>query len=341
MRYVSGCLPILILVLAPAFLPASPVRAAEPVPAAGEVVSVEGVAFIRPDGRESSGLKPAKAGDPVRAGDVVNTSSNGKLKLLLRDKSIVDLGPSALFKVDGYAANTGTDRQVDVSMMYGTMRTAVTQKLTGKGRFKVRTPTATMGVRGTEFVVRSEVRNLSELRGLAAAAAPTALAGAPAAPQAKTEITVIQGQVDVAKQASPDAARGPASAKAEPPKVVSLTAGMQLSAKQGDAPLEKPVTLDSRQLASVASVAKVNDNTFQKAVLIDVTPDKNQPAAASPLAGAGEATRAVLASTPVAAPTFSMPNVLEFIPGAVPPPAQPTFNTTAGMHKLRVIVVTE
>lgn len=320
---------------------------------AGEVVSVEGVVFIRQDGRDASGsLRPARAGDPLKAGDVVNTSSNGKVKLLMKDKSIVDLGPSALFKVDHFAANGGTDRQVDVSMMYGTMRTAVTQKITGQGRFKVRTPTATMGVRGTEFVVKSEVRNLEEVRSAVqgkvltpppAANAPASpgVDGKPATPPpvAKTEITVIQGKVEVAKEdANKDkGGRKPSSS----PQVVALTAGMQISSKQGDAQLAKPVTLDSKQLASLASVAKVQDNTFSKAVLLDVGQSKDQNGGPGGAGGIGEATKKAIEGAIAAAPPPPVIRPDSFGGPKFDPTNFGPRNTTAGMRRLKVIVVAQ
>lgn len=262
---------------------------------AGEIVSVEGVVFVRADGRESQGkLVPAKAGDSIRAGDVVNTSSNGKIKILMKDKSLVDLGPSALFKVDEFkkgAGTVGTDRQVDVSMMYGTMRTAVTQKITGNGRFRVRTPTATMGVRGTEFVVKSEVKNLDQVKQIVKnpdkplAAPPVVGTDGKKVEAPKTEITVLQGKVDVAKkeEATPGG-RKPADAG----KVVSLTAGMQVSTKQGEAAPLKAVTLDTKQLSALNKETKVLDNTFTKAVVIEPSAFKD--------AAAGEATRSMLSA---------------------------------------------
>lgn len=319
---------------------------------AGEVVSVEGVVFIRQDGKvATAALKPARPGDKLTSGDVINTSSNGKIKLLLKDKSIVDLGPSALFKMDNFKANGGgAERQADLSMMYGTMRVAVTQKINGKGRFNVRTPTATMGVRGTEFVVKSEVKSLDDVRQVLknpekplpsqanAAAGPTTAGKDGAAakqPIAKTEITVIQGKVEVAK---PEAAsgRGPASAK---PEVVALTAGMQISTKQTDTQMAKPVTLDNKQLASLASVAKVSDNTFTRAVVVDLG-NNSGSSSGSNGGGYGEATLAAVtkalevapppAAPPTAGPLFPMPNLID----------TPNFNQQAGIKRLRVIVVT-
>ena len=279
---------------------------------AGEVVSVQGSVFIRPDGKEARKLKPAKPGDSLFGGDVVNTPSDGKIKILMKDKSIVDLGPSALFKVESFKLNQGANREADVTMMYGTMRAAVTQKIEGKGRFKVRTPAATMGVRGTEFVVKAEVRNMEEIRHvvlnpdkpLPAPAAPKAISAsgkpgaAPALPEAaKTEITVLQGQVDVKKEvAKPKDGRALSSLKEE--KVVSLTAGTQITTKQGDVAPMQAVKLDTKALAKITSEVRLADNTFQKAVVIDTATAQATSSAAQ------EAVHAVLSSVAAAPPAM-------------------------------------
>lgn len=342
---------------------------------AGEVVSVEGTVFIRPDGKNSAiQPKSARPGDRVYAGYVVNTSSNGKIKLLMKDKSILDLGPSALFKVDHFKSNSGSDREMDVSMMYGTMRSAVTQKITGKGRFRVRTPTATMGVRGTEFVVKSDLAALSDIRkavsGKPAQPAPgtQGAAGAPSA--AKTEVTVLQGKVEMAKQDSPNLGSGKSASAAVSKGTgsVMLTSGMQVASTQGDKQLAKPVLLDSSQLKSLSASAKVQDNTFTRAIVIDAPSNDKQGSGQNGASGreggfgrapsssggfgsdgmesaAGEATREALASA-IAVPfgppvpvgdagfagTFGHNQVFE---------PKPRFNEQAGTHHLRVIVITE
>ncbi|HAR42414.1 MAG TPA: hypothetical protein DCS07_07245 [Bdellovibrionales bacterium] len=317
---------------------------------AGEVVSVDGSVFIRPDGRVAGKLKPAAPGDAISAGDVVNTPSNGRVKILMKDKSIVDLGPSALFKVEGFKLNGGSDREADVSMMYGTMRAAVTQKIDGKGRFRVKTPAATMGVRGTEFIVKSEIKNMDEVRHVilnpdkplpvqaAAAASAGSVNGkpgaAPAQPDlAKTEITVIQGQVDVKKELPKVDGRAPSSMKEE--KVVSLTAGTQLTTKQGDLAPMKSVTLDTKQLASITKDIKVIDNTFSKAVVIDTS------ATSGSQAPSPEVMKAVMNTAVVAPPsmTVSMGDVgVAGTFGVTQTFTQQPVNTGPVLRRLKVIV---
>src|SRR6185437_15211357 len=118
----------------------------------------------------------------------------------------LDIGASALFNVNRFQVNHGADRKVDLGMMYGTLRASVTKKIDPiRGRFRVHTPSATMGVRGTEFVIKTDVAQIRNLGAAAQAAdgqgggsvpiAQSASAQAPVPP--KTEVVVIQGKVDV------------------------------------------------------------------------------------------------------------------------------------------------
>lgn len=213
--------------------------------AAGEVVSVHGRVYVRQDAEGKDKAIPLRPAQNVFAGDVINTASDGAIKILLKDKSIVDLGASSLFKVAGFKPNSGTDREVDLDMKFGRLRVSVSKKITGGGKFNVKTRAATMGVRGTEFVVNSALGD--------------AKSGANAP---KTDVTVLQGRVDV---------QAPASAGAAP-KVNSLTAGGRISAQVGVAP--SLVQLNTQQMASIAAVNKVADNTFAKAITIEA-PENN------------------------------------------------------------------
>lgn len=216
---------------------------------AGEIVSVDGTVFVRPDAKiASSSLNPAQPGDPVHEGDVINSASDGKVKILMKDHTIVDLGPSALLKVDEFKRNQGANREVTMNMSYGSVRAAVAQKLAGKGRFKLRTPSAVMGVRGTEFIVNSPQ--------------PADLKTANTTP---TQVTVVQGRVDVEpQQATPQGA--PAAAQQTP---IALTAGTQLTTQPTEAVAVQPVAVAPSQMTQIKDAAVVKDNTFHKAVAID------------------------------------------------------------------------
>jgi hypothetical protein len=335
---------------------------------AGDVVSVSGTVLLRSDanGASSAKMRTAKSGDVIYIQDVINTGSDGRIKVLMKDKSIIDLGPSALFRVDDFKGKKGaSDREVEVSMVYGTMRAAVTQKLEGKGKFKVKTPSATMGVRGTEFVVKSEVSDLKEanklLRNSSGTLPPAAIASTKdATAKGSTEISVLQGKVDVGKHdfntsASTAAGRTPSSAG-----VVSLTAGTQISTGLGASTLAPPKTIDSGQMKAIATEAKVVDNTFQKAVVLEA-PASNSSSSGSSGSGdskgsgrspsstgtsgpAPEGVQKVLASTevPLPPPPNIRPTDLN-IPGAITPTqifTQPAINTQGALKKLRIVIST-
>ncbi len=104
------------------------------------------------------------------------------------------------------------------------------------------------------------------------------MVGLPASegPVGKTEVTVVQGRVDVE----------PPKAAAATEKPVVLTAGSQLTSQVGDTSSAKAVKVDAQQMAQIRESVKVTDNTFSKAVVVEPV--------ASNGSGGGEATRSAL-----------------------------------------------
>jgi len=214
----------------------------------GQAVSVTGKVLMRNE-KSQNQMGFLKAGDKIVQGSIINTGSTGAVKLLMTDKTIVDLGPSSLFKINEYQLNKGGDRKVDVALDYGQIRASVNQPVGDKGKFTIRTKAATMGVRGTEFVV--------------AAAIPPKTGEA--APAQQTQVTVLHGRVDVSDIRTPNL----------PP--VQVKAGMQLLKGLDSAP--KITQLDSRQLQAVKTEAFQKDMTFIQAVAIEPeTPEQQQQA---------------------------------------------------------------
>jgi len=218
-------------------------HAAQPI---GSAVSVSGKVLMRNDSTTAAQMTFLKVGDQLEVGSIINTGSDGAVKLLMTDKTIVDLGPSSLFKVNEYQLKNGSDRTVDVSVEYGKVRASVNQHLTGeKGKFTIRTKAATMGVRGTEFVIL----------------APMSSQGGQPAASEQTQLTVIKGRVDVATSASPNSA---------PTEVL---AGMQFF-KPAEGQIQI-VKLDPQQIQQVKQDAFQKDMTFLQAVSIDANSSRD------------------------------------------------------------------
>jgi hypothetical protein len=236
----------------------SPVLAAAPAPEpAARAISVAGQVSIRKSAQAEAAGHALRSGDAIFADDVIKTSGAGSLKLLFSDKTVLDLGPSSLFRVNEYKLKGGDDREVTMSLDYGKIRAAVNTPVGAKGKFLIRTKTTTMGVRGTEFVVASDLK---------------AGTGTGAGQQSvKTEITVVHGLVEVTDRAAPPGA---------PP--VAVGAGKQLvsaGAVSGERVLQRSsasaapqvVDVPPAQMKSIVAEAKVEDKTFKQAVVVDTS----------------------------------------------------------------------
>jgi hypothetical protein len=314
---------------------------------AGKVVSVEGRVLMRQDGSAGGALNGLKPGDVVKEGDVINTSSNGKVKLLLEDHTILDLGPSALFKVQKFQVNHGGDRQVDMQMAYGSVRASVSKPVNtaAGGKFQIRTRTATMGVRGTEFIVQSEMGAISRKEEAAQAKERGGKDGKSAPKAPETKVTVVQGKVEVAVPKQADGPKGEARKLASASAPVMLTAGTQLTASL-NAPVSKPVTLTQTEMANVTSSVKVNDNTFQKAINLDMgsgsgggSQSGSAGGSGSGSGGAGAATLAAITAAVSLTVTSQAVN-----PIVLPPPVpmntapRPVFVPVGGLKHVHIVV---
>jgi hypothetical protein len=114
------------------------------------VVEVTGQAKAVINGHETQ-LTP---GARVPAGALVETEKNSTLKLQLGDRSVLDLNPQTKMQI---AANSDGIKTSVMDLDNGMIRGVVPKKA-DNAIYKVRTKSATMGIRGTQFVV-----NVSQL----------------------------------------------------------------------------------------------------------------------------------------------------------------------------------
>jgi hypothetical protein len=120
---------------------------------AGRIKVVRGAAWL-----ERAGTRvPATVGTPVRQDDVIVTGADGAVGITFADDSRLSIGPDTTLAIDRYAFNPTTHEGThETSLRRGTLA-AVSGKLARQSpeAMKVRTPTAVLGVRGTEFAVRA------------------------------------------------------------------------------------------------------------------------------------------------------------------------------------------
>jgi hypothetical protein len=121
---------------------------------AGIVKSVQGDAGIERAGT----VRPAAVGSRLLAGDKLVTGKDGRLGATLRDDTLISTGPDSRIAVAEYAFEPATQSgSMTLSVLRGVA--ALVSGLVAKanpGAMRVTTPTATVGIRGTEFIVEVE-----------------------------------------------------------------------------------------------------------------------------------------------------------------------------------------
>ncbi len=97
------------------------------------------------------------AGAEIRSGDLIRTGSDGRTQIRFSDGSIVSLQPGTDFRVDEYRFEQD-ERRAFFFLMRGALRT-LTGAIgkTNHDEYRMKTPTATVGVRGTEYVAEQTV----------------------------------------------------------------------------------------------------------------------------------------------------------------------------------------
>jgi len=99
---------------------------------------------------------PAAVGTGLQTADVVITGADGSAGITFTDNSLVSVGPNSVFAIDKYRFDTTTHAgEFEGNLKQGRLA-AVSGKMVKQSpdSMKIRTPSAIMGVRGTEFVVQ-------------------------------------------------------------------------------------------------------------------------------------------------------------------------------------------
>jgi|GEM_PF-3741292 len=121
---------------------------------AGTVLATHGQNQIK---RATQTITPLKPGNAVQANDTIVTEPNGRLQVRFVDGAIVSMQPGTQFSVDQYQF-----KEEESSSFFSLLRGAVRMAsgLIGKKdpqEWRLTTPSATVGIRGTHFVVEHTV----------------------------------------------------------------------------------------------------------------------------------------------------------------------------------------
>ncbi|RZV14853.1 hypothetical protein D3M61_02520 [Aliarcobacter butzleri] len=115
----------------------------------GTVSLVDGKATILRNGQTLG----ANIGDKVENKDVISTQVNSKIKITFIDNTIVTIGKESSLNIEEYIFNTSTkEAKTELNVLKGAFHT-ITGEI-GKvnpDKFKLKTKSASIGIRGTEF----------------------------------------------------------------------------------------------------------------------------------------------------------------------------------------------
>ncbi len=135
-------------------------QAQGPSAAVAEVTLMVGEAVVFSVDGSSKALS---RGMSIHVGDRIETAGNGHVHMRFTDKGAVSIRPDSIFEILAFQYNQQDPRSNEVRFRVdrGTARSisgAATEH--DKSRFRLNTPIAAIGVRGTDFIVRSDIDGL-------------------------------------------------------------------------------------------------------------------------------------------------------------------------------------
>lgn len=119
----------------------------------GTFKQVQGEIQLGKDPRQAA----PQSGDALRQGDRVRTGQTGGASIVLKDGTVLTMGPNTTVDLSRFQFDSTTQSgNFVLNLLQGSVR--VVTGLLAKAnpeRFKVRTPTSVVGVRGTDFIVET------------------------------------------------------------------------------------------------------------------------------------------------------------------------------------------
>lgn len=118
----------------------------------GTVKKVRGEASVE----RQEKLLPLQLGDKLFQSDILSTGSDGAIGMTLKDNTLISIGKNSRIAVEEFLFDPEKKQLgLQANLFHGTavFLTGKIAKL-NKNAMKIKTPTATMGIRGTHFTVK-------------------------------------------------------------------------------------------------------------------------------------------------------------------------------------------
>ncbi len=130
------------------------VTSADPFPVVATVQKVSGMATVVRQGQTMS----AKIGLEIYQNDTLRTGPDGSLGVVFRDDTLLSMGPESVLVIDEFVFAPKQGKfSIVIRMLKGTAAylSGLISKLAPESAH-CKTPTASIGIRGTKFVARVE-----------------------------------------------------------------------------------------------------------------------------------------------------------------------------------------
>jgi hypothetical protein len=101
---------------------------------------------------------PGAVGTRLESADVLRTGADGSVGITMTDNSLLSAGPNSILSLDRYEYDRITDKgQFDAQLQKGSL-SVISGRIAKQSpdAMTVRTPSAILGVRGTEFLVSAQ-----------------------------------------------------------------------------------------------------------------------------------------------------------------------------------------
>ncbi|NKB34724.1 MAG: hypothetical protein GKR91_16645 [Pseudomonadales bacterium] len=222
----------------------------------GEVSLVLGRAFIV---KANDSRQQASVGIKITVSDKIETDTNGHVHIRFIDDALVSVRPNSQFEIVRYDFNASNpeDSTIKFNLIEGVSRSISGEGArSSRGRFRLNTPIAAIGVRGTDFVVRATAETTRALvnegtivvapysEGCSEAAFGPCSSNAVALTESRMQEVALEGEGSVPRVV-------PATHEREPD---SIQAEVQLALNDSDEKVEEATAGTEVYLESVTSV---------------------------------------------------------------------------------------
>jgi hypothetical protein len=151
-RPVLGVVRAALVLFGTALAPGAPIGTAQ-ADDVGQIKVATGTVHVE----RAGAIVEARVGAVIRDSDVIVTGPDGSTGITFLDGSLLSMGPGSVLAIERFTFDSTTNQgRFESSLRRGTL-TAVSGKIAKQtpDGMRVRTPTTILGVRGTEFAVRT------------------------------------------------------------------------------------------------------------------------------------------------------------------------------------------